>query len=118
MDRPFTIAFVEVGRAEIIEGRPSAQDVIGDDEEVMGDGEGRPLRAPSCGEPLVDGAEIGLTPAGGLGRFDEHRPEPGTALPRPTGARLAGALVAARTEAGPRGQVARAGEAAHVRADL
>src|SRR4029450_1808950 len=52
------------------------------------------------------------------GRFDERRAQPAVALSRLAGFVLPGPLMVARTEGGPAGEVTRAGERAHVHADL
>ena len=59
-----------------------------------------------------------LLPHGGPRGLDERRLEPGCALADPGRAALAGALVAPRTEAGPRNEVACGRKPRHVDADL
>lgn len=112
---PLAIALVEVCRTKVLERGPATEDVEGDDEEVVGDGEGRALGTPPRGEALMQSTQVGWAAASSLGRLDEHGAEPGAALPGTPGVRLAGTLVVAGTETSPRREMARAREPARTR---
>ena len=74
--------------------------------------------APS-GEPMVETVQrfaIGVASRGA--GFDEDAPDPLIARAGASRAAHAGALIVAGTQAGPGGEVARAREAVHVRANL
>src|SRR3712207_2811055 len=71
------VAAVEVVAAEVAEGGAVLEEVVGVDEDRVGDGDGGPLLPASGGEAMVLGAEVGVPSAAGPGSsFDQGRPQP------------------------------------------
>src|SRR3954447_4554773 len=75
------VAAIEVVAAEIVEVGALLEEVVADDEDRVGDGDGRLLLAPAGSQPVVLSAEIGVArTTGRLGRFDEGGAQVGVAL--------------------------------------
>src|ERR1039458_9574399 len=104
----------EVVRAEVGEDLPGGEHVPDHVEEAVGHRDRGLVRAPAPGYLPVLGAEVAVPgPRRRPGRLDHGPPQPLVALRGSHPAALAGRLVIAGTQARPRGQVRRAGEAAH-----
>src|SRR5438034_1952339 len=98
---------VEVVRPEVlVDGVGIVEQVIGDDEDAVGDREGGALVAAPPGEAPVLGPEV-VRPhaAGSLGGLGEGRAQPAIARARLAALALAGALAVAGAQPGPRGAV-------------
>ena len=66
------VAAVEVVAAEVMEVGAILEEVVADDEDRVGDGDGRLLLTTAGGQTVVLRAEVGVAGATGrLGRFDE-----------------------------------------------
>src|SRR5690242_7677697 len=66
------VAAIEVVAAEIVEVGAILEEVVADDEDRVGDGDGRLLLAPAGGQAVVLRAEVGVARSTGrLGRFNE-----------------------------------------------
>ena len=76
-----TIALVEVVAAQIAVDRALRQQVVDDDQDGVGDGDGR-LRpaAAGCQAPVLRRQVGALGAGGGVGGLDQAGPQPGTAL--------------------------------------
>ncbi len=110
---------VEVLAAEVVVLDAIAQHVEGGGEHRGGHGEDGFLGAAARLDAQELGAQVAVLDAhGSPGGGDQGRFDPGAALAHAGGATLAGALVAARTQPGPGHEMAGAGEARHVHADL
>jgi transposase len=110
---------IEVGFAEVAIGQVLGEHVIGGDEDFVGDGECGAQGAAAGLETVELVLEIAaLCSRGGDRGADQYRAEVDIALSGAAALLPAGALVAARTDAGPGAQVIDAQEHAHVDADL
>jgi hypothetical protein len=99
--------------------QPFGEHVIGADENLVGDGEGRAHGAAPGLETVEFVFEVAAPcPRGGDRGADQHRAEVDIALSGAAALLPAGALVAAGTDAGPGAQVIDAQEHAHLDADL
>ena len=79
------VALVVVGGAEVAEaGGRIGEQVVGDDEDGVADGDRGALGAPSRGEAVELRPQIGLRPPCGMGGLQEGTSEPGAALPSTT----------------------------------
>ena len=77
------VALIEIARSEIGVIHPVAQQVMGDDEDGVADGDDRLLLATSCNETVVLRAEVGVASAtAGVRGFDEGGAQPGITLAR------------------------------------
>src|SRR5690348_8655722 len=113
------VELLEVLGAEVLVRLPAFEQFPADAQLAVGDRHGGPFDAASGGDPAVLGGEVTvLLAAGRPGALVERGLEPAVALSQPAAASLAGALVVAGAEAGPRGQVRAGGEAGHVGPDL
>src|SRR5262249_43879503 len=109
-------ALVEVVGAEVGVDLAGGEQVVGDDQDAVADGDGGPLGAPPRRQPPVLGAQVGLRgAAGALGRLGQRGPQPGVGPAGAPALALAGALVGAGAQPGPGGQVGGGGEASHIR---
>src|SRR5919107_1377723 len=108
------VAEVEVVGAEIGVGGAAFEQVVGDDEDGVTDGDDGAFGPAPGGEATELFGEVpGLAPAGGPGGFGQGTPEPGAPLAGPGAPTFAAAGVVPRAHAGPGGGVAVGGEAAH-----
>src|SRR5574337_2115794 len=97
---------VEIGFSEVVVRQPFVQHVIGADENFVGDGEGGAQGAATSLEAVEFVLEVAaLGPGGGDRGADQDGAQVDIALPGPAALLPAGALVAARADAGPGAQV-------------
>src|SRR5882672_1694327 len=109
------VAAVEViGPQVLIDGSGLAEDVVGDDEDAVADGNSGFLLSMSGSKPVVLAAEVGLGAAGCMGRFNEKALEPAVALAGSSAVSLAGALVHPRTHLPPGSEVIGVEELRHI----
>jgi hypothetical protein len=79
-----------------------AQDVIGGDQDPMGDGDDGPLGAAARGEAVVDVREVGLLdPDRRVGRLDQRGAQGRITRARPPAVAFAGRFIVARAQPGP-----------------
>src|SRR4051812_48213999 len=109
------VTLLEVEGTEILVVGVSLEQVIGDHQDGMADGDGgSTLAAPGC-QASVECREVGVAlPRGRMGGLDQERPQPGTALARLPTPPFARALVVAGAHPGPGREVVGAGEARHI----
>lgn len=113
------IPLVEVIAAEVVVLRAVRKQVVDDDEDGVGHRDGGLGAAAAGRPPPILRRQVGVLRAGrGVGGLNQAGPQPGTALTRRAPTALAATLMIPRTEAGPGGQMLRAGEAARVGTDL
>jgi hypothetical protein len=116
---PLAIPLIEVVAAQVAIDCPLRQHVVDDDQDRVGDGDGclRPA-APGCQPPVLR-CQVGSLGAGrGVRRLDQTRPQPGTSLAGGAAPAFASALMIARTQPGPGGQILCGREAGEIDADL
>ena len=114
-----SVGAVEVGGAEVVPFGAVAQHVPGGGEHGGGHGDDGLLSTASGAHAVELRLQVAALDLDGRpGGLHHGRLEPLAAAAQPSAAALAGALVVARTHAGPRQQVAGRGEARHVDADL
>src|SRR5438552_3575140 len=89
---PFPMPLLEVIRAEFFVRRLAREDVIRNRQDLMRDGDDRPLVPATPLDPLVEGGEGGrFRPTGGGGGFNERHTQRGITVPSTRDATLAGA---------------------------
>src|SRR5439155_19949192 len=94
------------------------QDVVGDDEDAVGDSDDGLLIAAPLDEAAVLGREVGVAFAyGAAGTLDQGLAQGAVGVPSTATQPLARALMVARAEAGPGGRMARRREPRHVAAE-
>src|SRR5258707_8379982 len=97
------VSLLEVVLPQFVVRLAAQDDVIGDHEDAVGQGNHRFLRSPASGNAPVAGCQrCVLHVCGGLGGLDKGRAEPDVALAGAAAALAAGALVVARPEPPPR----------------
>src|SRR5690349_4228437 len=75
------VAAVEEVGAEVVVGAAILEEMVGDDQDRVGDGDGGLVGATASGEAMVLGAEVGVAGAtGGLGSLDQGGPQRTVAL--------------------------------------
>src|SRR5438876_6160177 len=95
------------------------QDVVGDDEDAVGDSDDGLLIAAPLDEAAVLGREVGVAFAyGAAGTLDQGLAQGAVGVPSTATQPLARALMVARAEAGPGGRMARRREPRHVAAEF
>src|SRR5262249_9742141 len=113
------VPFVEIVAAEFAILRLLREEHIDDDQEAVRHRDGGTCSAPACRQAPILGREVGFLGARRrLRRFHEGGPQPEAALAGASAPSFAAALVVTRTQPRPGREVARAGEAAQIRADL
>src|SRR5688572_4241107 len=115
-----TIRFpsVVVVETQLAVGRLILDDMVGGDEQCMGDSPERLLLAAMTGDAVIAGRESGILGVpGGMGGEDQRAPQPAVAFADARGAMLARTLVLSRTEASPTADMTVSGEHAHVQAE-
>src|SRR5262245_35427731 len=114
-DEPVAIQPVEVVAAQIAVGYSVPQNVPRGDQDGVAHGHDRLPVAPAARHAMILGRQVAIPrPHGASGTLNQRGAEPAVALARAAGLALAGTLVMAGTDAGPRGGLARRGKAAHV----
>ena len=109
----------EVVAAEVVVVGVVGEEVPGDDQDGVADGDGGLLLADPSGEPPELGGEVGVARAGGRpGALVEDLAEPPVALVGLSRTAFAAGDVVAWAQPGPRGKMAGGREPGHVRADL
>ena len=102
---------LEVVAPELAIGRAVPQQVVGDDEDAVRDGDDGLLVAPALYEPAVLGGEVGVAfPDGAARTLDEDLAQGAIGMPGAAAQPLPRALAVARAEAGPGGGIARGWE--------
>src|SRR5215211_4493770 len=100
------LALDEVVGAQVGVGLAAGEQMPGDDQDRVGNSQGRLLGIPTTPQPGVLGGQIAvLGPRGRMRRLDQRDPQPLGSLASPTRAMLAGRLIVAWTHPGPGGQV-------------
>src|SRR5256886_600480 len=118
-DLALRVTALVVVAAEVVVDLAGREHVPVGDEDRVFDGAERAAVADPGPEALVLGLQVAAVGAGGCERcFFEGDSEPLAAFAAAAGAAFAGGLVVAGAAAGPAGEVAGGGEAAHVGADL
>jgi hypothetical protein len=118
-DLVWLFAGLEAIEAEVAVGLSVLEDVVGADEDRVGDGDERFAITAPAAEVWVLRLRVGVAVAGGgAGALDQDLAQPGVAWARLAGAAFVGRLVVAGAEPGPAGAVAMGGEAADVGAEL
>jgi len=113
------VPFVEGAAAEFVIPALLREQRIDHDQEAMRHRHSGTFGAPSCRQPPLLGREIGVFGARRrLRRFDQSGAHPGTAFAGAPTAALAGTLIVTWTQARPRREVARGGEAGEVYPNL
>src|ERR671920_899097 len=113
------VAAVEVLGAEVLVAGAAFEEMVGDDEDGVADGDDGALPPASGGQAAgLLGQVAALAAAGGPGGLGEGGLEPGAPLAGLGASAFAPAGVVARAHAGPGGGVAVGGEAAHVDPEL
>src|SRR5207249_3348165 len=102
------VALVEIVRSEIGVIHRVAQEVIGDDQDGVADGDDGLLLAAAGDEAVVQRSEIGLSrSAAGVCGLDKRGAEPGVAFARLARFAFASTLVVTRTHTRPRPTLSR-----------
>src|SRR3954470_18129178 len=116
---PVGVAAGEVVPAEVVVVAVVGQQVPGDDQDGVADGDGGLLLADPAGQSPELGGQVGVAGAGGgPGALGEDVLQPDIAVGGLARAAFAAGDVVARADPGPGGQVRRGREAAHLHADL
>src|SRR5207249_7221025 len=115
----FWVQAIEVVCAEVAVTSSVSQDVIGNDQEFVGDRNGRAFRSSSRCQPAIQSRQIVVLLGGdGPGPLAQAATQPQASFADLSALALAGALVTARTESRPTRQVLCIRELAHVQSDL
>src|SRR5262249_11467034 len=110
---------IEVAAAQLAIRLAVAEHVVGDHKDAVGDGDDGLLVAAPLDEAPVLRREVAVARADGAsGALDERRAQRPVGEASAAAQALAGALVVARAEAGPRGRMTRGREARHVAAEF
>src|SRR6266516_3007548 len=113
------VALVEVVGPEVLVLSPARQQVVGNHQDRMRDGDRGLLLAAPCGDAAELGRQVRIAfPRGSVRGLDQDAPQGAVAFAGPATAPLPGALVLAGRQTRPGGQLAGAGEAGPVGPDL
>src|SRR5262245_26367217 len=116
---PLGVQAVEVVATQLAVRLAVLEDVVGDHEEAVGDGDDGLLVPAALDEPPVLRREVAVACADGApGALDERRAQRPVGDAGAAAQTLAGALVVAWAETGPGGGMAGGGKTAHVRAEF